>query len=138
LTTIPFALVMRGMLSHQATIIAISSAAIIQILVHLYFFLHMDTLSRARWNEPPLIVRMHGLVGFITPVDAFPPARALQSVRGFSPWCPVPGKKQKNHAQMLTTPYNQNVTVDLRLISPHLLPSRDVIGASLVVIVQNA
>jgi cytochrome o ubiquinol oxidase operon protein cyoD len=50
LTTIPFALVMRGMLSHQDTLIAIFSAAIIQILVHLYFFLHMDTSSRARWN----------------------------------------------------------------------------------------
>ena len=48
LTAIPFALVMQGMLSHQATLIAIFSVAILQILVHLHYFLHMDVSSRAR------------------------------------------------------------------------------------------
>lgn len=50
LTTIPFALVMHKTLSHPATIVAVISAAIIQVMVHLYYFLHMDTSSRARWN----------------------------------------------------------------------------------------
>lgn len=50
LTTIPFALVMRGLLSHQATLLAIFGTAIVQILMHLYYFLHMNTSSKARWN----------------------------------------------------------------------------------------
>ena len=50
LTAIPFALVMQGMLSHEAMLVAIFSAAIVQILVHLYYFLHMDASSKARWN----------------------------------------------------------------------------------------
>ncbi|MGA7594317.1 MAG: cytochrome o ubiquinol oxidase subunit IV [Gallionella sp.] len=50
LTTIPFALVMHNTLSRQATIVAVISAAIVQVMVHLYFFLHLDTSSRARWN----------------------------------------------------------------------------------------
>ena len=49
LTAIPFAVVVQGMLSHQATLIAIVVAAIGQIIVHLYCFLHMGASSRARW-----------------------------------------------------------------------------------------
>ena len=49
LTAIPFVLVMQGMLSRQAMLIAIVGAAIVQILVHLYCFLHMGASSRARW-----------------------------------------------------------------------------------------
>jgi cytochrome o ubiquinol oxidase operon protein cyoD len=50
LTAIPFVLVMKGMLSQHATLIAIFSAATAQILVHLYYFLHLDASSKARWN----------------------------------------------------------------------------------------
>lgn len=50
LTAIPFALVMQGMLSYQATLIAVFSAAIAQILAHLYCFLHLDASPRARWQ----------------------------------------------------------------------------------------
>ncbi len=49
LTAIPFVLVVQGMLSYRVTRIAIFSAAIVQILVHLYYFLHINASSRARW-----------------------------------------------------------------------------------------
>ncbi len=50
LTAIPFVLVMRGLLSHQATLFAIFGTALVQILVHLYYFLHMNSSSKVRWN----------------------------------------------------------------------------------------
>jgi len=50
LTAIPFALVMSGTWSSSATLAGIFSAGIVQILVHLYYFLHLDTSSSARWN----------------------------------------------------------------------------------------
>ncbi|MGD8926767.1 MAG: cytochrome o ubiquinol oxidase subunit IV [Thioalkalispiraceae bacterium] len=50
LTAIPFALVMHGKLSNAATVIAIFSAAVAQILVHLHYFLHLNASSKARWN----------------------------------------------------------------------------------------
>ncbi|MGA7875275.1 MAG: cytochrome o ubiquinol oxidase subunit IV [Desulfoferrobacter sp.] len=50
LTLIPFALVMGGVVSPAATLAGIFSAAIVQILVHLHYFLHLDTSSAARWN----------------------------------------------------------------------------------------
>jgi cytochrome o ubiquinol oxidase operon protein cyoD len=50
LTAIPFVLVMSGAWSSTATIFAIFSAGIVQILVHLHYFLHLDTTSAARWN----------------------------------------------------------------------------------------
>jgi len=50
LTAIPFAMVMSGTLSASATLAGIFSAGIVQILVHLHYFLHLDTSSAARWN----------------------------------------------------------------------------------------
>jgi cytochrome o ubiquinol oxidase subunit IV len=55
LTAIPFALVMHETLSRPSTVFAIFSAAIVQIMVHLYYFLHMDASSRARWNVLALL-----------------------------------------------------------------------------------
>ena len=55
LTAIPFALVMSGTLSSSATLAGIFSAGIVQILVHLYYFLHLDTSSEARWNVLAMI-----------------------------------------------------------------------------------
>jgi cytochrome o ubiquinol oxidase operon protein cyoD len=55
LTAIPFALVMRGTLSPAVTLAGIFSAAFVQILVHLHYFLHLDTTSAARWNVLALI-----------------------------------------------------------------------------------
>ncbi|MGO8880982.1 MAG: cytochrome o ubiquinol oxidase subunit IV [Desulfomonilaceae bacterium] len=50
LTAIPFVLVMSGTLSYPLTLAGIFSAGIVQILVHLHYFLHLDTSSAARWN----------------------------------------------------------------------------------------
>jgi cytochrome o ubiquinol oxidase subunit IV len=55
LTAIPFALVMSGTWSAAATLAAIFSAGLVQILVHLRYFLHLDTSSAARWNVLALI-----------------------------------------------------------------------------------
>ncbi len=50
LTAVPFALVMSRAVSPAAALAAIFSAAVVQILVHLYYFLHLDTSSEGRWN----------------------------------------------------------------------------------------
>ncbi|WP_319775714.1 cytochrome o ubiquinol oxidase subunit IV [Breoghania sp.] len=50
LTAIPFWLVMSGMLDKQATIFVIMGMAVIQICVHMVFFLHMDAKSEGGWN----------------------------------------------------------------------------------------
>ncbi len=50
LTAIPFAMVMSGALSSSAILCGIFSAGIVQILVHLHYFLHLDASSAARWN----------------------------------------------------------------------------------------
>jgi cytochrome o ubiquinol oxidase subunit IV len=55
LTAIPFALVMSGNLSSSAILAGIFIAGIVQILVHLYYFLHLDTSSTARWNVLAMI-----------------------------------------------------------------------------------
>jgi cytochrome o ubiquinol oxidase subunit IV len=50
LTAVPFALVMSGRASKAVTVTGIFVAAVIQILVHLHYFLHMDRSSAQRWN----------------------------------------------------------------------------------------
>lgn len=50
LTVIPFGLVAQGLLSPALTIAAIAVAAVIQVLVHLRFFLHLDLKSTPREN----------------------------------------------------------------------------------------
>lgn len=50
LTAIPFLVVMHNALGHLGTVIVIFSLAVIQMLVHLHYFLHLDASSRARWN----------------------------------------------------------------------------------------
>ncbi|HKB59221.1 MAG TPA: cytochrome o ubiquinol oxidase subunit IV [Gallionellaceae bacterium] len=50
LTAIPFALVMQGRASRAGMVAAIAGAGVVQLAVHLYFFLHLDASSRARWN----------------------------------------------------------------------------------------
>lgn len=50
LTFISFALVMSRVLGHWATLAGIFSAAAVQILVHLHYFLHLDTSSEMQWN----------------------------------------------------------------------------------------
>jgi cytochrome o ubiquinol oxidase operon protein cyoD len=55
LTVIPFSLVMSGAVSRSAALFGTISAAIVQILVHLHYFLHLDTSSAARWNVLALL-----------------------------------------------------------------------------------
>jgi cytochrome o ubiquinol oxidase subunit IV len=65
LTAIPFALVMRGALSSSAAIAGICGAGLVQILVHLHYFLHLDTSSAARWNVVALIFTLLIMVLFV-------------------------------------------------------------------------
>ena len=55
LTVISFALVMSGKFSRSAVLFGIFCAAIVQILVHLHYFLHLDTSSAMRWNVLALV-----------------------------------------------------------------------------------
>jgi cytochrome o ubiquinol oxidase operon protein cyoD len=50
LTAVAFGLVMQQVFGPIESIIAIAVLALIQILVHLVFFLHMNTSSSQRWN----------------------------------------------------------------------------------------
>lgn len=50
LTVIPFALVAFGGLAPGATLSIVALCAVIQIGVHLVFFLHLDMSAENRWN----------------------------------------------------------------------------------------
>jgi len=55
LTLIAFILVMSKALSFAGTTVAIFSAAVVQVVVHLHYFLHLDTSSTERWNVMALL-----------------------------------------------------------------------------------
>ena len=55
LTAIPFWLVMSGTLDKQVTAIVIMLFAAVQIVVHMIYFLHLDTKSEEGWNMMALI-----------------------------------------------------------------------------------
>lgn len=55
LTVIPFAVVMSGALTRATTMVTILGAAALQILVHLYYFLHLDGSAKERWNLTAII-----------------------------------------------------------------------------------
>jgi len=65
LTVIPFALVMSRVWSPRATLAAIFGAGVVQILVHLHYFLHLNTSSAARWNVLVLIFTILIMVLFV-------------------------------------------------------------------------
>ena len=65
LTAIPFALVMSGALSSSAALAGIFSAGIVQILVHLHYFLHLDASSAARWNVLAMIFTLLIMILFV-------------------------------------------------------------------------
>lgn len=50
LTTIPFALVALDVVPRLPTLIVIAVAAVIQVLVHLRYFLHLDLTTTPREN----------------------------------------------------------------------------------------
>ncbi len=58
LTAIPFAMVMSGAWPSSAALAGIFSAGLVQILVHLRYFLHLDTSSAARWNLVAMIITL--------------------------------------------------------------------------------
>ena len=58
LTGIAFALVMSGMFSDTAVLFGIFAAAVVQILVHLHYFLHLDASSAMRWNVLALLLTL--------------------------------------------------------------------------------
>lgn len=55
LTVIPFALIMMGALPRSAAILVISALAVVQILVQIFYFLHIDFSKRERWNLGSLV-----------------------------------------------------------------------------------
>ena len=55
LTAIAFGLVMSGEASRKVMLWGICSAGIVQILVHLHYFLHLDVSSEKRWNSLALL-----------------------------------------------------------------------------------
>jgi cytochrome o ubiquinol oxidase operon protein cyoD len=59
LTAIPFWLVMGDVLtSRNATVVVILGFALVQILVHMIYFLHMNFQSEGGWNMLSLIFTM--------------------------------------------------------------------------------
>jgi cytochrome o ubiquinol oxidase operon protein cyoD len=65
LTVFAFALVISGALPHSVTLGGIFAAAIVQMLVHLRYFLHLDTSSAARWNVLALLFTVLIMVIFV-------------------------------------------------------------------------
>jgi len=55
LTAIPFALVMTGALPAQATALIVMAFAVVQIVVHMIYFLHMNSKSEGGWTMLALI-----------------------------------------------------------------------------------
>lgn len=55
LTAIPFWLVMSSVLAPTATAVAVTLLAIIQILVHTVFFLHVNTRTEGGWTLVALV-----------------------------------------------------------------------------------
>lgn len=55
LTAIPFALTMTGALPASALVPVILILGVIQIVVHLYFFLHMNASSSQVWNNAAFV-----------------------------------------------------------------------------------
>ncbi|WP_395944832.1 cytochrome o ubiquinol oxidase subunit IV [Brevundimonas sp.] len=55
LTAIPFALVMTGALPAQATALIVMALAVVQIVVHMIYFLHMNSKSEGGWTMLALI-----------------------------------------------------------------------------------
>jgi cytochrome o ubiquinol oxidase subunit IV len=50
LTAVPFWLVMAGPFSQATTAFAIMAFALVQVVVHMIYFLHMDTKSEGGWT----------------------------------------------------------------------------------------
>jgi cytochrome o ubiquinol oxidase subunit IV len=65
LTAIPFAMVMSGTGSRSVMLAGIFIAGIVQILVHLHYFLHLDSSSDGSWNVLALIFTVLIMILFV-------------------------------------------------------------------------
>jgi len=65
LTAISFVFVMSGIPSRPLVLSTIILAAIAQILVHLHYFLHLESSSTARWNILALVFTLLIMVLFV-------------------------------------------------------------------------
>ena len=65
LTGIAFALVVTGALSRPLVLMGLIGAALLQVLVHLHCFLHLDTSSAARWNVLALLFTLLIMILFV-------------------------------------------------------------------------
>ncbi len=54
LTAAAFGLVVGGLLPRQTALIALAALAFVQIIVHIVFFLHINTSREQRWNAMAL------------------------------------------------------------------------------------
>lgn len=50
LTVVPFVAVMGGTLEKANAIALIAATAVIQVIVRIYYFLHIDSSKKQRWN----------------------------------------------------------------------------------------
>lgn len=90
LTAIPFGLVMTGALEPTATAAIVVILAVVQILVHTVYFLHVDTKAEGGWTLVALVFTaimvlivifgslwiMYHLHGNMMPIAPQPPAPA--------------------------------------------------------------
>jgi len=65
LTAVPFAVVMSGAFSIPVMMMAIFAAGILQIGVHLRYFLHLNFSPAARWNVASLVFTIMILTLFV-------------------------------------------------------------------------
>ncbi|MGK2889598.1 MAG: cytochrome o ubiquinol oxidase subunit IV [Candidatus Malihini olakiniferum] len=55
LTVIPFGLVIAGVAPPRVIIAGVVGCAVVQVLVHLVYFLHLNSSSEQRWNVVALV-----------------------------------------------------------------------------------
>jgi cytochrome o ubiquinol oxidase operon protein cyoD len=65
LTALAFGLVMKGAVPRPVTLFGIFGAAVVQLLLHLHYFLHLDTSSAARWNVLALLFTLLIMILFV-------------------------------------------------------------------------
>ncbi len=65
LTAVSFALAMSGALSPPATLAAVFGAGLAQVLVHLYYFLHLNTSLPVRWNLAAMVFTVLIMILFV-------------------------------------------------------------------------
>ncbi|WP_138494678.1 cytochrome o ubiquinol oxidase subunit IV [Paenibacillus pinistramenti] len=65
LTIIPLVIVMNDLMARTATFVVIMIAAVLQLLVQLFFFMHLRETEKPRWNVMGLVL---GIIILVTVV----------------------------------------------------------------------